>query len=282
MRVGSTSGGVPDGDVWTSAGGGAAAPTPVPAPESPYWLFYDAVAARQVAAWLPEGQPLRVLDVSGGRRFADQLAAGGHEVLHVCAEPEECAASGRRDTGGVRPVVADARSMAWLQDASVDAVLAESRALSMCLAAEVTAEELLRVLRPGGRLLLVVESLLLGLARLADNGRWAELADVPSADVVLVPAEDGSITRCFWPDELWTLLTEAGFEVEWVRPRSVLAPAAVERALGEGREAALRTLVKTELALAQEREGESLGIHLVVSARRPDQPLSGRPTKRGP
>jgi SAM-dependent methyltransferase len=275
MRVGSTSGGVPDGDVWTSAGGGAPAPSPapspVPAPDSAYWLFYDEVAAQQVAAWLPQGQPLRVLDVSGGRRFADQLAAAGHEVLHVCGEPDTCAAAGARGTGEVRPVVTDPRSMAWLQDGSVDAVLAESRALSMCLAAEVTVEELLRVLRPGGRLLLVVESLLLGLARLADDGRWAELADVPRADVVLVPAEDGSITRCFWPDELWTLLTEAGFEVEWVRPRSVLAPAPVERALAEGREAALHTLVKTELALAQEREGESLGIHLVVSARRPSR-----------
>jgi hypothetical protein len=148
-------------------------------------------------------------------------------------------------------------------------VLAESRTLSMCLAAEVNAEDLLRVLRPGGRLLLVVESLLLGLARLAGQGRWAELADVPSADVVLVPAEDGTITRCFWPEELESLLSDAGFEVDWVRPRSVLAPAAVERALAEGRDVALRTLVQTELALAKEREGESTGIHLVASARRP-------------
>jgi hypothetical protein len=54
-----------------------------------------------------------------------------------------------------------------------------------------------------------------------------------------------------------------------VLPRTVLSPATVERALSEGGAAALRTLVKTELALAREREGEATGLHLVASARRP-------------
>jgi len=115
----------------------------------------------------------------------------------------------------------------------------------------------------------VVDSLALGLARLADQGRWAELADVPSADLVLVPDEDGSITRCFWPEELHDLLNGAGLDVEWVRSRSVLTPATVERALAQGGSAVLRTLVRTELALAVERQGESSGLHLVASARRP-------------
>jgi SAM-dependent methyltransferase len=239
-------------------------PSPEPAPDSPYWQFYEEVAAAQLASWLP-GTPARVLDLSGGRaRFAAQMAGAGHEVLHVNGPVRDGDGRGR-----ILPVRADARSLGWLQDGCVDAVLAESRALSMCLAAEVTAEDLLRVLRPGGRLLLVVESLLLGLARLADQGRWAELADVPSADVVLVPTGDGAITRCFWPTELSGLLRAVGFDVEWVRPRTVLSPSTVERALGEGGEAALRALLTSELALAEEREGESTGLHLVASARRP-------------
>jgi SAM-dependent methyltransferase len=240
------------------------APSPEPAPGSSYWQFYEEVAAAQLAEWLP-GTPSRVLDLSGGRtRFAAQMAAAGHEVLHVNGTSPLSDGPGR-----VLPVRADARSLGWLRDESVDAVLAESRALSMCLAAEVTVEDLLRVLRPGGRLLLVVESLLLGLARLADQGRWAELADVPSADVVLVPTDDGAITRCFWPEELSELLRAVGFEVAWVRPRTVLSPSTVERALEEGRDVALRALLTSELALAQEREGESAGLHLVASARRP-------------
>lgn len=245
----------------------ADAASPLPADDSPYWSFYEAVAAAQLQAWLPPGRR-RVLDLSGGReRFAEQLVRSGHEVVHVRAQvPERLASRGT----GLLPVVADTRSLTWLRSASVDAVLAESRVLSMCLATEVTVEQLRRVLRPGGRLLLVVESLLLGLSRLADLGRWAELADVPSADVVLVPQDDGSITRCFWPEELEGLLLGAGLVVDWVRPRSVLSPATVVRALEQGGPAALRTLVTTECALAQEREGESTGLHLVVSARRPE------------
>ena len=229
----------PDPVAMTSAvPAGTTLGTPVPPPESPYWLFYDAVAAAQLGQWLPE-QPARVLDVSGGPGFAAQLAAAGHEVVP---------------------------SAEGLQDRSVDLVLAESSALSMCLATEVTLEHLARVLRPGGRLLLVVESLMLGLARLAEQGRWAELADAPAADVVLVPGDDGILTRCFWPEDLTSLLEGAGLDVEWVRPRTVLNPATVERALSQGGAAALKKLVATELGLAEDRAGESTGLHLTASA----------------
>jgi SAM-dependent methyltransferase len=184
----------------------------------------------------------------------------GHHVVHVCALPDRTLAE-----TGVQPVAADAFDLGWLRSESVDAILAESGALSEHLAAEHTFGQLHRVLRPGGRLFLCVESLVLGLARLAEQSRWAELADVPSADVVLVPNEDGTISRCFWPEELHGVLGDFGYEVEWVRPRSVLSQDAVSRAL-EQNPAAMPTLVETELALAREREGESTGIHLVAAA----------------
>ena len=244
--------------------------TPIPSDDSPYWRFYDEVAAQQLAQWLPL-DPCRVLDVSGGGHFAGQLTAAGHDVVslqHPDADPQAGAPS-EPGPGRLLPVVADRRSLDRLEDADVDLVLAESSALSMCLATEVVLEQLARVLRPGGRMLIVVESLMLGLARLAEQGRWAELADAPAADVVLVPDDEGNITRCFWPEELHALLTGVGLEVDWVRPRSVLSVATVERALQQGGEVALRTLVRTELALAVEREGESTGLHLYASARRP-------------
>jgi SAM-dependent methyltransferase len=250
----------------TVTGPGSADGPAVPPPDAAYWQFYERVAAAQLAAWLPEAAA-RVLDLSDGPgRLTDQLLESGLDVVRVVRpdEPAETRADGRLLT-----VRADPRRLAWLQDACVDAVVAESQALSMCLAAEVTAQDLHRALRPGGRLLLVVESLATGLARLAEQGRWAELADVPSADVLLVPADDGTITRCFWPEELAGLLGDAGLEVDWVRPRSVLSPAVVERAIAEGGEDALRLLVRTECGLAEERDGESTGLHLIASARRP-------------
>ncbi|KPM57377.1 methyltransferase type 11 [Frankia sp. CcI49] len=243
--------------------------------DDPYWAFYEEVASAQLREWLPTG-PVRVLDVSGPRaRFARQMAAAGHEVVRVVSSLTIDDAPGASDPapgsgpGRLQRVVGDARSLDWFRPGSFDAVLAEARALSFCLATETTLEEIYQMLRPGGRLLLCVDSLLLGLARLAEQHRWAELSDVPRADVVLVPAEDGSITRCFWPEELRALLTSAGLEVDWIRPRTVLSAEAVRRAVAED-VSCFPTLVRTEVELAAEREGESIGIHLIASARRPD------------
>ena len=232
----------------------------LPDGESPYWAFYDAVVARQLGAWLPPA-PARVLDLSGARsRCTAQLSRAGHTVVQAFDSVPRVPTP-----AGVSPVVADLPGLGWLVTGSVDAVLAEGRALSLALAAELAFDEIARVLRPGGRFLVSVDSLVLGLARLAQQGRWAELADVPGADVVLVPSADGRLRRCFWPEELTAGLTGAGFTVEWVRPRTVLSPDAVERTLraDPGR---LEVLVEREIALGAEHAGESIGSHLVASA----------------
>ncbi len=228
-----------------------------------YHLFYDAVALRQLEDWLPPGT-LRILNLSrADSRVTERMLAAGHVLVQAVADGEPPVARSPR----CWPVVADPRSLAWLATASVDAVVAEERVLSTAVATEVTLEDVARVLRPAGRLLLCVDSLLTGLSALADQGRWAELADVPDADVVLVPQPDGTISRCFWPEELHDVLDTAGFDVEWVRPRTVLAAATVERALTDD-PARLDSLVDTEMGLARDREGETVGGQLVASARR--------------
>lgn len=240
---------------------------PVPGDSSAYWAFHDEVASRQVAAWAPT-EPSRVLDLSGTRTgFAAQLVLAGHEVIHLCRSASTEVPD--HGPGRLLAVRADGDSLDWLASESVDAVLAESRTLSSTLATEVVVAELRRVLRPGGRLLVVVESLVLGLARLAEQGRWAELADVPSADVVLIPGENGSVTRCFGPEELREMLLSAGFAVEWVRPRTALTPTVVERALDEGGRATFARLVESELALQPTGERDDAGLYLAASARKP-------------
>jgi SAM-dependent methyltransferase len=233
--------------------------------------FVAEVARAQLDQWLPE-QPSLILDLSlHAARHVGLMLARGHTVVHAdpCAAgpdtigPEAIAPPG--GTGRLHTVRGDARRLDWLADSSVDVVVAEGGMLSESLAAEVTIDDLHRVLRPGGRLLMCVDSLVSGLARLADQGCWAELADVPAADVVLIPSEDGQVSRCFWPEELHGMLAEAGFDIEWIRPRTVLSEQTVVRALRVDRNR-MASLVTTELGLARSRQGESLGGQLVVSA----------------
>ncbi|TDD92212.1 methyltransferase domain-containing protein [Actinomadura darangshiensis] len=235
-----------------------------------YWTFYRAVADAQLTRWLPR-RPSRVLDVSGGHgHSAAQAAAAGHAVLEV-RDPERARRTGPGDpapgpTAGTVPLIGDSGTLSYLADASLDAVIAENRVLSRHLATEATIGEVARVLRPGGRVLLCVDSLTLGMALLAERNYWAHLSDVPSAEVVLVPWPDGTITRSFSSHQLRELLAEAGLEVEWIKPRTVLSPSMVEHVLTESPRA-LPRLVRTELNAHQ--TDESLGIHLLASARKP-------------
>jgi SAM-dependent methyltransferase len=245
---------------------GAADPTsPASDDEPTLEAFRAEVARQQLAEWLP-AEPQVLLDLSPScPRLLELMVSRGHTVIHAVPQPER-PADVPAGSGRLHRLQADGRSLDWVASGSVDGVIAEGGCLSTAPAAELTLDDIHRVLRPGGRLLLSVDSLVAGLARLADQGRWAELADVPAADVLLVPDGD-SVTRCFWPEELHTMLTDADFEVEWVRPRTVLADEAVSRALlaDPGR---LPRLVAAELSLARQREGEAIGGRLVASARR--------------
>ncbi|MFC5752576.1 methyltransferase domain-containing protein [Actinomadura rugatobispora] len=164
-----------------------------------------------------------------------------------------------------RRVIADSGALGFLTDGCVDAVVAENRVLSRHLVTEAAVAEIARVLRPGGRVLLSVDSLTLGMALLAEQNCWAHLSDVPSAEVLLVPWPDGTMTRCFWAEQLRELLADAGLEVEWIRPRTVLSPSTVEHVLSSSPRA-LPRLVRTELNAPL--NDDSLGVHLLASARR--------------
>jgi len=230
--------------------------------------FRGEVASRQLTEWLPH-EPIHILDISrDSHRLLQPMLAGGHHVVHVDTEIRQPDIAREPGTGSLSIVHADRLALDWLPEESVDAIVAEGGTLSEALAAEVTLEHLFQLLRPGGRLLASVDSLVAGLGRLADAGKWAELADVPAADVVLVPEDEGRVSRCFWPEELHGMLTGAGFSVEWIRPRTVLAEETVAHALESDR-TRLDALVTTELALELQRQGESVGRELVTSARRP-------------
>jgi len=174
--------------------------------------------------------------------------------------------SARRDRHGqIIRLVADSSRLQFLKDGCADAVIAEDRALSVHLAAEMMIAEIARVLRPAGRVLACVDSLVLGMAVLADQHHWAHLVDVPHAEVVLVPWPDGSITRCYGPDQVRELFSGAGLTVKWIRPRTVFSESMVTHCLQREPDS-LPKLVRAELAAAAD---ESLGAQLVISASKP-------------
>ena len=240
-----------------------------------YWQFHEAVARAQLAAWLPAGRRVLV-DVSGPRSPSAELAArAGHHVLR-CLAPGPGGLRGggqppreQGGSGGDRPpeamLIAELCRLPFLADSCADGVIADDRALSMQLAAETMIAEIARVLRPGGRVLACVDSLVLGMAVLADQHYWAHLVDLPHAEVVLVPWPDGSITRCYGPDQARELFDGAGLKVHWIRPRTALSESTVTHLLQRAPDS-LPKLVRAELAA---RSDSSLGAQLVISASKP-------------
>jgi hypothetical protein len=244
-----------------------------------YWRFQRAVAKAQLAAWLPAGRRLLV-DISGPATAAAQAAGAGHAVVRVVtAHPGPPTAAWRAPPGRmappgrVAPVVAEAGSLAFLADGCADGVIAEGGALSRQIMAEDLAAEIARVLRPGGELLASVDSLVLGMAILAEQRHWAHLTDLPHAEVVLIPWPDGTITRCFGAAQFGDLLTEAGLEVTSIRPRTVLSPSTVDHVLRK-QPGAMARLIRAELQagqnpVAEAGSDEAFGISLVATARKP-------------
>jgi SAM-dependent methyltransferase len=250
-------------------------------PHALYWRFHDAVARAQLTSWLGHGSQ-RIIDISGPASQAASLAAAtGHKVLHVTdpsdidrgtsgpiagtavprGDARACDRAGT-DSPGYRVVAADGNGLEFLADGCAEGVIAEDRTLSRRLAAETLVAEIRRVLRPGGRVLASVDSLTQGMAVLAEQHHWPHLVDLPHADVVLIPWPDGTITRCYGTEQLRELFTSAGFEVDWVRSRTVLSASTVSYLVSRDPRS-FRRLVEVELATSAD---DSVGSQLVISA----------------
>jgi SAM-dependent methyltransferase len=243
----------------------ASAITPDTGHPPTYRHFCEAVARAQLAAWLPPGRQVLV-DVSGRRSASAGLAArAGHTVVRVLEPGRVPGRTGAGAPGRIFPLIADASRLSFLPDNCADGIIAEDRALSTHLGAEALMADVARVLRPGGRVLACVDSLVLGMAVLAGQRHWPHLVDLPYAEVVLVPWPDGTITRCYGPEQARELFGGAGLLVNWIRPRTVFAESMVTHALAED-PASLARLVRAELAAASD---ESLGAQLVISACKP-------------
>jgi hypothetical protein len=229
-----------------------------------YWRFREAVTRARLLAWLPPGQQL-LIDVSGPHADSAKVAAmAGHRVIRVLDDPPG------QGHATENTIIGDSATLDFLPDGCADGVIAGDRALSTHLAAEPMVGAIARVLRPGGRVLASVDSLVLGLAMLAGQSRWAHLADLPQADVVLVPWPDGTITRCYAADQVRELFDGAGLAVSWVLPLTVLSQNAVMQALRQD-PGSMAKLVRAEISSRPGRGSpdEAAGSALMVAASKP-------------
>ena len=219
---------------------------------------------------------------SNSPRRGSEGVLGGRGGLGETVSPQDRGVPGGRPPGPAQqgrivPLIADSSRLTFLDDGCADGVIADDRALSVHLAAETMIAEIARVLRPGGRVLACVDSLVLGMAVLADQHHWAHLVDLPHAEVVLVPWPDGTITRCFGPDQARELFSGAGLRVNWIRSRTVFSESVVTHWLRRD-PGGLSKLVRAELAA---RSDESLGAQLVISASKPRPPAPKGPGQGG-
>jgi SAM-dependent methyltransferase len=235
-------------------------------PDTAYSRFRSAVAQAQFSQWLAElGQratAAHLVDISGpGTDAAAMAAAAGHDVVRVFPPG---LLPGKPGPAHIQPVTGDGGGLEFLADRCADGVIAEDRTLSRHLAAEDLVSEIARVLKPGGGVFACVDSLTLGMAVLAQQQNWPHLVDLPHADVVLVPWPDGAITRCYGAEHLRELFTSNGFDVSWIRPRTIFSPKTVGYLLDRD-PGSFKRLVKAELAA---RADDSVGDQLIISARR--------------
>ena len=221
----------------------------------------------------PGSEPLDVIDVGGGTGgFAVPLAEAGHRVTVVDPSPDALAALSRRAherglADRVRAVQGDLDDVPTLvAPSSADLVVCHS-VLQVVDDPAAALRSLAAVLRPGGRLSLLVGNRDAAVLARALAGRPAEAARLLQDPDGRWGDSDG-IARRWTPAQITDLVGAAGLEVEQlhgVRVVADLVPSAVLDADPGGQLA----LLALERALADRAPFRDLATQLHVLARRP-------------
>jgi len=234
------------------------------------WEVLSAVVADAQAGRSPDHAALEVVDVGGGTGgFAVPLAEAGHRVTVVDPSPDALAALSRRaDERGladrVRAVQGDLDDLATLVDtASADLVLCHS-VLQVVDNPAAALATLAGVLRPGGRLSLLVGNRDAAVLARALAGRPDEAAHVLTDPAGRWGAADG-VPRRWTPTQITELVTAAGLHVEQLHGVRVVADL-VPSALLDAEPGAAAALLALERTLADRPPFRDLATQLHVLA----------------
>jgi SAM-dependent methyltransferase len=142
--------------------------------EVPRRRAYDTLAWERVRALLPERGP--VVDAGCGvGRWVDRLVAAGHTVIGIEQSPGMLAELRRADRPGFT-LVAGSMETAEIKPASAGMVMALG-SLQYTSDPEATIRRFARWVRPGGRVVVLVDSLVALVLELLRDGRPAEAVE---------------------------------------------------------------------------------------------------------
>jgi SAM-dependent methyltransferase len=229
---------------------------------------YDILGWQAVAA-IPLPPDAVVVDAGCGTgRWVERFLARGHRVVGIERAPGMVAQLEGKHLGDRFTLLPTAMEDAVLPDASADLVIAIG-SLQYTPDRDAVLRAFGRWLKPGGRVALMVDSLMALVQERVQEGRAAEALEILRTRQGSYHFGESEMTlELFSREELTRRLEAAGFAVDSVRGL-VVSAAALGRS---GCEAAMRAdeagFLRTDAALAQHPVTADGGLHLLAIATR--------------
>ncbi len=244
--------------------------------DTPYWRFYRDVSWRHLKPFLPVNRPAWAADLGCGTGwFGCRLLKSGMNVVFLdlsgamvgaAREAAEAESSRGLET---RFVQAGMEQMSEIESGLLDFATAQGDPLSFCEQPSRALAELARIVKPGGHVVLSVDSRIAGVkSLLGEKGPDAALDLLRTGRTKWRSdrSEEAFGMKMFEPDELKTLLERAGFEPLSLIAKTCLVQRSNETWLEDP--AQMRDLVAAEERVHSRPEWWGLAGHLQVAAKR--------------
>jgi ubiquinone/menaquinone biosynthesis C-methylase UbiE len=244
--------------------------------DTPYWRFYRDVSWRHLKPFLPATRPAWGADLGCGTGWfgCRLLKSGLHCVFldpsgAMLGEAKAAAESEAARGLMTRFVQSGMERMEEIADASIDFATGQGDPLSFCEQPARALSELGRIVKPGGHVVLSVDSRVAGVRSLL-----GEKSPDPALELLRTgrtkwrsdKSEEAFGMKMFEPDELKSLLERAGFEPLSLIAKTCLVQRGNDAWLDDP--AQMRELLAAEERIHGRPEWFGLAGHLQIAAKR--------------